>query len=162
MGHQEPANDLEHPQSMVSFGLGSYFPRFNASLDPFVERGNSSTPLQTHGYTQSDDQHTHSDDDYSTQADVLDEYTKEYPDLEYDDDEYEDQELTPTRNLSCVPPPSNPSSHTYECGLSNSRFRRPTLEQHLSDCRPGFQSTRSVSQGQKRHRPHLFLIHFIA
>ena len=153
MGHQEPGNDLEHPQSMVSFGLGSYFPRFNASLDPFVERGNSSTPLQTHGYTQSDDQHTHSDDDYSTQADVLDEYTKEYPDLEYDDDEYEDQELTPTRNLSCVPPPSNPSNRTYECGLSSSRFRRPTLEQHLSDCRPGFQSTRSVSQGQTRHRP---------
>lgn len=122
----EPANELEHPQSMVSFGLDS-FPPFNASLDPFVERGNSSTPPQTHGYTHSDGQHTHSDDDYSTQADVLDEYTKE--------------------NLFCVPPLSNPSSHTYECGLSSSRFRRPTLEQHLSDCCPGFQSTRSVSQG---------------
>lgn len=118
-----------------------------------MERGNSSTPPQAHGYTHSDDQHTHSDDDYSTQADVLDEYTKEYSDLEYDDDEYEDQELTPTRNLFCVPPPSNPSSRTHECGLSSSRFRRPTLEQHLSDCCPGFQSTRSVSQGQKKHRP---------
>jgi len=152
MGHQGLANGLEHPQSRVSFGLGSYFPPFNASLDPFVERGNSSTPPQMHGYTHSDDQHTHSDDDYSTQADVLDEYTKEYPDLEYDG-EYEDQELTPTRNLFCVSPPSNPSSRTYECGLSSSRFRRPTLEQHLSDCCPGFQSTRSVLQGQKKHRP---------
>lgn len=127
------ANGLEHPQSRVSFGLGSYFPPFNAGLDPFMERGNSSTPPQTHGYTHSDDQHTHSDDDYSTQADVLDEYTKE--------------------NLFCLPPPSDLSSRTYECGLSSSRFRRPTLEQHLSDCCPGFQSTRSVSQGQKKHRP---------
>lgn len=138
----ELANGLEHPQSRVSFGLGSYFPPFNANLDPFVERGNSSTPPQTHGYTHSDDQHTHSDDDYSTQAGVLDEYTKEYPDLEYDGDEYEDQELTPTRILFCVPPPSNPSSRACECGLLSSRLRRPTLEQHLSDCCPGFQSTR--------------------
>ena len=152
MERQELANDLEHSQSRVSFGLGSYFPPFNASLDPFVERGNSSTLPQTHGYTHSDGQYTHSDDDYSSQADVLDEYTREYPDHEYNNGGYEDQESTPTRNLFYVPPPSNPSSHIYECKLSSSRFRRPTLEQHLSDFFPGFQSTASVPQGQKKHR----------
>ena len=153
MERQELANDLEHSQSRVSFGLGSYFPPFNASLDPFVERGNSSTPPQTHGYTHSDGQYTHSDDDYSSQADVLDEYTREYPDHGYNNGGYEDQESTPTRNLFYVPPPSNPSSRIHECRLSSSRFRRPTLEQHLSDLFPGFQSTESVPQGQEKHRP---------
>lgn len=153
MGRQELVNDQEHPQSRVSFGLGSYFPPFNASLDPFVEHGNCSTLPQTHGYTHSDGQYTHSDDDHSSQADVLDEYTREYPDHEYNNGGYEDQESTPTRNLFYVPPPSDPSSRIYECRLSSSRFRRPTLEQHLSDLFPGFQSTRSVPQGQEKHRP---------
>ncbi|OCL14001.1 hypothetical protein AOQ84DRAFT_72417 [Glonium stellatum] len=146
----EQANEPERSQSRADFSLSYRFPSFNKDSDPFEDRASSSTPSGVYKHSPFDDRYALSKDDYSSQTEVLDEYSRVCPDLECDEIEHVDPEATPTKKLFQVPLPSSPSNRADPRAPSSSHFRRPTIEQHISDTLSGFRAIGSISQGQEK------------